>query len=89
MNAVLSGAIDIAQVTPNHVAILSQNPSLDIHRFRTGVWRSIVMNVSRPILQDARVRHAISLGLDREAMVEQGLNGGLLGGGSGELGLPS
>jgi peptide/nickel transport system substrate-binding protein len=74
-DAVLSGTIDIAQVTPNHVALLSQSPSLEIHRFRTGVWRSMVMNVSRPILQDARVRRAISLGLDREAMVEQGLNG--------------
>ncbi len=73
--AVLSGTIDIAQVTPNHVSLLAQSPSLEIHRFRTGVWRSMVMNVSRPILQDARVRHAISLGLDREAMVEQGLNG--------------
>ncbi len=69
VDAVLSGAIDIAQVTPNHVAMLSQNPSFEIHRFRTGVWRSMVMNVSRPILQDARVRHAISLGLDNDALI--------------------
>jgi peptide/nickel transport system substrate-binding protein len=73
--AVARGEIHVAQVTPNHVSRLSRIDGVTVHRFRTGVWRSLMLNLRHPPLSDTRVRRAISLALDREAMVARGLEG--------------
>jgi peptide/nickel transport system substrate-binding protein len=73
--AVLSGEADAAHIKPQHAALFRGNEDAVVHRYRTGIWRSLVLNLRRPHLQDRRVREAISLVLDRKAMVAAGLEG--------------
>jgi peptide/nickel transport system substrate-binding protein len=75
VSALLAGEIDLAQVKPEFVQPLQEVPDVVVHRFRTGVWRALNFNLSRPHLKDARVRRAISLLIDRRQIVDRVLHG--------------
>jgi peptide/nickel transport system substrate-binding protein len=70
-----AGAFHITQVKPQQIDTLMANPDLMIYRFPSGAWRGMPQNLRRPLLQDARVRQAISFALDREAIVREAAMG--------------
>jgi peptide/nickel transport system substrate-binding protein len=50
--------------------LLSQDPNLQVNLLPTTASRSLAFNVSHPKFQDVRVRRAISLGVDRQTMIQ-------------------
>lgn len=64
-----AGEFDLCQVKAQHINALRQ-AGLSIYRFRSGAWRGMPQNLRRPMLQDKRVRQAIS-----EVIVEGALLG--------------
>jgi peptide/nickel transport system substrate-binding protein len=72
--AIASGAADIGSVKPPAVRLL-RDAGRSVYRMRTGAWRGMPLNLANPALRDKRVRQAIDLALDREAMVREGLQG--------------
>jgi peptide/nickel transport system substrate-binding protein len=73
--AMADGRVDLAHIKPQHMALVQASPGHELHRYPSGIWRSLVLNVRRPHLADRRVRQAIALALDRDAMVREGLLG--------------
>lgn len=73
--AVLNGEIDLGQVKPQHLELLTGVSSVTVHRYRTGVWRGFVFNLARPYLDDARIRRGLSTLIDRQELVDQVLHG--------------
>lgn len=72
--AVAEGRADIGNVKPHHVEML-RGAGKRVLRMRSGAWRGMPLNLRRPALQDARVRQAIDLAIDREAIVREALGG--------------
>lgn len=68
------GGADLGHVKPPHVTLL-RSRGLRVYRMRTGAWRGMPMNLARPALADKRVRQAIDLAIDREAVVREALQG--------------
>lgn len=73
--AVADGTVDVAHIKPQHMSLVEGRPGRRVYRYPSGIWRSLVLNVRRPHLSDRRVRQAIALAIDREAMVREGLLG--------------
>lgn len=73
--AVVDGAVDVAHIKPQHMALVTASARHVVESYPSGIWRSLVLNVRQPHLADRRVRQAIALVLDREAMVRDGLLG--------------
>ena len=73
--ALARGEVHLAQVKPQHVPRLRALEHLRVYRFRTGAWRGMPLNLRRPALKDVRVRRAIDLAIDREAIVAAALAG--------------
>jgi peptide/nickel transport system substrate-binding protein len=72
--AVAEGRADVGHVKPPHVAMLEAR-GRRVLRMRTGAWRGMPLNLARPALADARVRQAMDLAMDREAIVREALQG--------------
>jgi peptide/nickel transport system substrate-binding protein len=72
--AVASGEADIAHVKPPHVESL-RAAGKRVFRMATGAWRGMPLNLARVPLADMRVRQAIDLAIDREAIVKESLAG--------------
>lgn len=72
--ALATGAADVGQIKPPHVERL-RAAGRRVFRMRTGAWRAMPLNLKRPALADRRVRQAIDLAIDREAIVAAGLGG--------------
>jgi peptide/nickel transport system substrate-binding protein len=72
--------VHIAQIKPQHVEPLTrpgphEYPPVRVYRMKTGAWRGMPLNLRRPALQEPRVRQAIDLAIDREAIVARALGG--------------
>jgi peptide/nickel transport system substrate-binding protein len=74
-DALARGEIQLAQIKPQHVPRLRALEHLRVYRMRTGAWRGMPLNLRRPALKDVRVRRAIDLAIDREAIVAAALAG--------------
>lgn len=72
--AVAEGEADLGHVKPPHVEMLRAK-GRRVLRMRTGAWRGMPLNLRRPALQDVRVRQALDLAIDREAIVREALGG--------------
>lgn len=72
--AVAEGTVDIANVKPHHVETL-RAAGRRVLRMRSGAWRGMPLNLNRPALKDVRVRQAIDLTINREALVREALGG--------------
>ncbi len=57
--------------TVGALGVLGVDPDVRIERFDAETFVGLYLNVSRPDLADVRVRRAIALGLDREALVDK------------------
>ncbi len=74
--AIDTGAVDLVwDMPPEVLAQLKSNSKLVIDSVPTSSWDGIIMNSSQKPFDDVRVRHAISLALDRKALVEIALFG--------------
>lgn len=73
--AVADGTVDLAHIKPQHMALVRARADRVVEPYASGIWRSLVLNVRQPHLVDRRVRQAIALVLDREAIVRDGLLG--------------
>jgi peptide/nickel transport system substrate-binding protein len=76
INALLSTQVDaIGQVPLALLEVLDTDPRVNILDSETGMWLPFTMRVDRAPFDDARVRQAFRLVVDREQMVEQVLSG--------------
>jgi peptide/nickel transport system substrate-binding protein len=75
-NAVQGGTADVAMAPPgNQVSTLQSNSSLHVYKFPGSEVETLLLNTKRPPLDNAKVRQAISLALDRKGIVASGLFG--------------
>ncbi|WP_284252485.1 ABC transporter substrate-binding protein [Litorihabitans aurantiacus] len=73
--AVLAGAVDLAQVKPQHVHLLAGARDVDVARIPTRVWRALAFTLARPLVREAGVRRALAAMIDRDTLVAEALHG--------------
>jgi len=83
MTQLLNGEIDfIAQVPPNDVARIRERPDLDLVSYWSNLYVLVAWNGKRPLFADPEVRRALTLAINRQAIVDT-----LLPGGNGRVGV--
>jgi peptide/nickel transport system substrate-binding protein len=76
INALLSSQVDaIDQVPVALIDVLQSDSRIKVLTSETGTWLPFTMRVDRPPFDDARVRQALRLIVDREQMINQVLSG--------------
>lgn len=65
----------LPNVPPQYLDELEEDPDVGIEKVLGNGNTYLGFNVKRPIFEDVRVRQAISLGIDRDPIVEQALEG--------------
>jgi len=79
----LNGDLDfIPQVAPSEAARIRANPSLELVSYWSNLYVLVAWNNSRPPFSDPEVRRALTLAIDRQAIVDT-----LLPGGAGRVGV--
>ncbi|WP_059172281.1 ABC transporter substrate-binding protein [Bacillus sp. FJAT-27445] len=67
--------IDLALLEPNQRAGVKENDPFAVHEIETADYRAVMYNFNLPLFQDKRVRQAMNLAVDREALVKGVLAG--------------
>jgi peptide/nickel transport system substrate-binding protein len=76
VNALLGGQVDAIDNLPSgQIAQVQGNSGLKVLIAQTGEWQPFTMRVDSPPFNDARVRQAFRLIVDRKQMIEQVLSG--------------
>lgn len=70
-----SGDLDVAGISPTMAGLARRDPSLRVVDYPVLFTTGIVFNVHRPPFDDARVRRAVHLSIDRKRIVEVALAG--------------
>lgn len=74
--ALQAGQIDmIVNTNATQAALFVENPDYTVLSFPTGEWGTIVMRTDTPPFDDVRVRQAMRLVADRQAMIDLVLDG--------------
>jgi peptide/nickel transport system substrate-binding protein len=73
--ALTSGELDVAGIQPAHASFVARNPALRVVSYPLNFTYGLVFNTRRPPFDDASVRRAISLALDRQEIVDGYLYG--------------
>ena len=69
MTAVKNGEADIAtNIPPDQVSIFTGDPKLKVESIVTPIFHVVIFNMNNPKMADARLRRALSLAIDREAL---------------------
>jgi len=74
-SALLAGQIDFDSVSQESAALVEQNPNFTLTSLPAGDWLVMAMNVTQAPFTDVRVREALKLLVDRDAMVQTVLQG--------------
>ena len=77
INAFANGEVDVVDVGPDPSAYkkTSGTPNSTIHEAGGPDFRHFTINGTRPLLSDVKVRQALALGINREAIAKSDLNG--------------
>jgi peptide/nickel transport system substrate-binding protein len=70
-----SGDLDVAGIAPDMAQLARRDPSLRVIEYPVLYVTGLVFNVRKPPFEDARVRRAISLSIDRDRIVRAALAG--------------
>jgi peptide/nickel transport system substrate-binding protein len=66
-----SGEVDFATLTsPNDASRLAKDPQIDLRHYWSRTWVAMAWNCERPPFDRPEVRRALTLSIDREAIVE-------------------
>jgi len=68
--ALTAGEVDFAGIQPAHAAFVRKNPALAVLDYPVIFPYGIVFNTRRPPFDDARVRQAVALAIDRREIVD-------------------
>lgn len=71
----VSRELDIAGISPSMAHVAAEDPALRVVDYPVLVAYGIVFNTHRPPFDDARVRHAVSLAIDRQRVIDAALAG--------------
>jgi peptide/nickel transport system substrate-binding protein len=67
--ALLAGQLDISSVSRDQVLLFEGNDDFVLQNFPTGDWFGIIFRTDTPPFDDPRVRKAVRVAADREAMI--------------------
>lgn len=70
-----TGRLDLSFVPPDGAQRMANAGRIRIIRFPSGFWTQIAWNTRRPPFDDARVRRALSVAIDRQALLAGVLHG--------------
>lgn len=70
-----SGDLDVAGISPTMASLARRDPSMRVVEYPILFSTGIAFDVSKPPFDDARVRRAISLSIDRKRIVDAALAG--------------
>jgi peptide/nickel transport system substrate-binding protein len=72
----LRGRVDfVSEIAPDAVEFVQDQSEVRVHSFLSSYVYALTFNSNRPVFRDPAVRRALSLALDREAILRQGLRG--------------
>ena len=81
VQALLAGQLDLVRrISAQQIAMFDGRPGFEIQTFATGDWNPLIMRTDTPPFDDARVRLAMRILADREAMAQT-----ILGGAGGSI----
>lgn len=70
-----SGDLDLAGISPSMAALTAADPALDLVTYPVAFTNVLVFNTTRAPFDDARVRRAVAVSLDRQRIVDVALAG--------------
>jgi len=71
----VSGELDVAGISPAMAGLVRRDPSLRVLEYPEMVSYGIIFDVARPPFDDARVRRAVGLAIDRHRIAQAALYG--------------
>jgi peptide/nickel transport system substrate-binding protein len=79
--AMLAGQLDYNGLTADQAPLFADNPAFQVQSFPGGAWNGVALRTDTAPLDDARVRRALRIAVDREAMLNllEGPDGGVVG----------
>jgi peptide/nickel transport system substrate-binding protein len=75
LTEVLTGRVDVAGIRPEHLDRVRRAPNVRLLTFSIPQWTFIAWNTRLPQFRDPRVRRALTMAIDREAIVAGILHG--------------